>query len=202
MYNKGECENNVLPNTWHQWRDINYEKKAKRHPKLKSTITGMTNPWEGLTRFEQAKNKESSILKRNRLRNRKKKNEEKWADPHKSVGQLQGDQSIYSESSKRRGVKVLERILEERKVKNLLNLMENVRPLNQESKNCQVGSTQRDLTPRYIIIKTVLRAARSKRFSRYKGSSKRSLSNSSAELAENSLQQKTQTFKEWKSVNQ
>lgn len=41
-------------------------------PKLQSTIAGMTNPWEGLTRFEQAKNKESSVLKRNQLRNRKK----------------------------------------------------------------------------------------------------------------------------------
>ena len=44
---------------------------------------------------------------------------------------------MYSESSGRRGVIVLERILEERKVKNSLNLMKNVRPLNRESKNCK-----------------------------------------------------------------
>lgn len=157
-------------------------------PKLQSTIAGMTNPWEGLTRFEQAKNKEESVLKRNQLRNRKKKNEEKWADPQKSVGQLQGDQSMYSESSRRRGVKVLERILEERMVKNLLNLMKNVRPLNRESK-LQVGSTQRDLTPRYIIIKTILKAAKARDLADIRDPQKAHYL---------ILQQETQTFKAWK----
>lgn len=75
---------------------------------------------------------------------------------------------------------MLERILEERMVKNLLNLMKNVRPLNRESK-LQVGSTQRDLTPRYIIIKTILKAAKARDLADIRDPQKAfGLSNSSA----------------------
>ena len=54
--------------------------KFREVPKLKSTITGMTNSSEGLTsRFEQAKDKELSILNKSieeQKEKRKKKNEQ------------------------------------------------------------------------------------------------------------------------------
>lgn len=62
--------------------------KFREDPKLKSTITGMTNSSEGLTsRFEQEKNKELSILNKSieeQKEKTKKKTEQILRDLHGS----------------------------------------------------------------------------------------------------------------------